>query len=83
VVYFKVTFRIFIAQNVSTLRVIQQEEKVSADETLGIIPKEASVLYLQSPFQVTFMVAPCILQSLINYLSPTNAIILNLFNLKY
>jgi hypothetical protein len=31
----------------------------------------------------TFMVAPCILESSIDYLSPINAVILTLFNGKY
>jgi hypothetical protein len=34
-------------------------------------------------YNYIFMVVPCILESLIDYLSPTNAIILTLFNLKY
>jgi hypothetical protein len=33
--------------------------------------------------RIICMVSPCILESSINYLSPTNALILTLFNLKY
>jgi hypothetical protein len=40
------------------------------------------VLTLQS-LAVIFMVAPCILKPLSDYLSPTNVLILTLFNLKY
>ena len=52
-------FRVFILKNVSTPGVVQQEKKISADEIQGIMPKEAHVLYLKSPFQV-FILQYCI-----------------------
>jgi hypothetical protein len=45
-------------------------------------PEDGSV-YEPKHVARIFMVAACILEALTDYLSPTNALILTLFNLKY